>query len=106
MRVSCLSRIHAGLILKAFELSADGVMLAGCEPGNCQFGTESEGIIREYEKTRHILEMLGIRKDRLALVRLPAFAGHQIVAQITSFVAKIEQMTAARRARKARLKVA
>ena len=91
MRVSCLSRIHAGLILKAFELGADGVMLAGCEPDSCQFGADSECLSREYEKTRDILEMLGIRNDRLALVHLPAFDGYQFVAQITRFITQIEQ---------------
>lgn len=100
MRVSCLSRIHAGLILKAFEFGADGVMLAGCESGSCHFGTDSEGTSREYEKTRHLLEMLGIGKERLALVQLPAFDGHQFVDQITKFSAKVAKIPA-KRARKA-----
>ena len=104
IRVSCLSRIHAGLILKAFELRADGVMLLGCEPGSCHFGSNSEFIIQEYEKTRHILEMLGIRKERLALVQLPAFDGQQFVAQITKFLAEVEKIPA-RRSRMMRTKV-
>ena len=34
VRVTCLSRVHMGLMLKAFELGAEGVMLLGCEPDN------------------------------------------------------------------------
>ena len=105
IRVNCLSRVHAGLILKAFELRADGVMLLGCEPGSCLFSSESEGISREYEKTRNILEMLGIGKERLALVQLPAFDGHQFVAQVTKFLAEVGQIPAARRTRTASSKV-
>ena len=96
VRVSCLSRVHAGLILKAFEFGADGVMLLGCEPGRCHFGTDSEHIVREYEKTSTILEMLGIRKERLALVPQPAFDGPGFVRQVTELMARITRMPASR----------
>jgi coenzyme F420-reducing hydrogenase delta subunit len=99
LRVSCLSRIHAGLILRAFELGADGVMLLGCEPGKCRFGIDSECIIKEYEKARSILEMLGMRKDRLLLVRLPAFSGREFVMRVMSFIAEVERLSASRRVR-------
>jgi len=104
IRVSCLSRIHAGLILKAFEFRADGVMLLGCKAGNCHFGSDSECINQEYEKTRNILELLGMHKDRLVLVQLPAFDGHQFVAQVTRFSAEVGQMPAPKRTRTTRPK--
>jgi len=100
MRVSCLSRIHAGLILKAFEFGADGVMLLGCEPGNCHFGTDSEHIVREFEKTRAIMKMLGIRGDRLTLVRQPAFGGMEFVKQVKDFMSGIKRIPAPRGARR------
>ncbi|MFC1874152.1 hydrogenase iron-sulfur subunit [Chloroflexota bacterium] len=96
VRVSCLSRLHTGLILKAFEFGADGVMLLGCEPGHCQFGTDSENITVEYEKARAVLEMLGIWKDRLVLVRQPAFDGREFVRRVTEFMAHITRAPAAR----------
>ncbi len=99
VRVSCLSRIHAGLILKAFEFGADGVMLLGCESGKCHFGIDSEHIIAEYEKTRTILEMLGIWKDRLVLVQQPAFDGREFVRQVKKLTAEITRMPAFRGAR-------
>jgi len=94
IRVSCLSRIHAGLIINAFELGADGVMLLGCEPGVCNFGSNSECIADEYEKARSILEMLGISAGRLALRQLPAFAGRLFVEQIAELNAEIARMPA------------
>ena len=99
VKVSCLSRVHAGLILKAFEFGADGVILLGCEQGRCPFGTDGEHIFNEYEKARGILELLGIWKDRLALVQLPAFDGRQFVMQIASLISEIEQIPASKRAR-------
>ena len=97
VRVSCLSRVHLGLILKAFEFGADGVMLLGCEPDGCHFGTDSEYITGEYEKAQSILGMLGMWKGRLTLVRLPAFDGHQFVMQVMKFIDEIKQRPTSRR---------
>ena len=96
VRVSCLSRIHAGLMIKAFELGADGVVLLGCEPGACNFSSNGERIADEYEKACSILEMLGISAGRLALLQLPAFAGRQFVEQIAELNAEIARMPALR----------
>jgi F420-non-reducing hydrogenase iron-sulfur subunit len=89
VRVSCLSRVHSGLILKAFELGANGVMLLGCNPGNCHFEIDAGLIEREYKKTRNILGLLGLREQRLALTRLPGGDGPGFVKQVTNFVAGI-----------------
>ena len=91
IRVSCLSRIHSGLILKAFELGANGVLLLGCNQGNCHFEIDSGLIEREYEKTRNILGLLGLREERLALIRLPGGDGPGFVKQVNDFIAGIEQ---------------
>ena len=92
VKVSCLSRVHAGLILKAFEFGADGVMLLGCEAGKCHFGSDSDCVVGEYEKARNILEILGIWKDRMTLVQLPAFDGRQFITEITKFLTEVEQV--------------
>lgn len=97
--------MHSGLILKAFELGADGVMLLGCEPGSCHFGTNNGCVSKEYEKTRNILQMLGMWKDSLNLVQLPAFGGQQFIAHITKFLDELEQTPAVKRAKTAGLKV-
>jgi coenzyme F420-reducing hydrogenase delta subunit len=91
VRVSCLSRVHSGLILKAFELGTNGVMLLGCNPGGCHFEIDSGLIEREYEKTRNILGLLGLQEKRLALIRLPAGDGPGFVKQVNDFIAGIEQ---------------
>ena len=96
VRVSCLSRIHAGLMIKAFELGADGVVLLGCEPGACNFNNNCERIADEYEKAGGILEILGISAGRLALLQLPAYAGRQFVEEITRLNEEITRLPALR----------
>ncbi len=101
VKVNCLSRIHVGLILQALNLGADGIMLLGCEPGKCHFGTNSDCVTREYEKAQSILALLGISKERLVLVRLPAFDGHKFVRQVTRLIECIKQTTAPAKSREA-----
>ena len=92
VRVSCLSRIHHGLILKAFELGADGVLLLGCEPGNCHFDIDAGLVTREYENTRSILNLLGLREERLVIAHLPHSDGYGFMQQVTGFITEVEQM--------------
>jgi len=92
VRVSCLSMVHSGLMLKAFEMGADGVMLLGCKPGSCHFDTDAECVDREYEKARGVLSLLGLGMGRLALARMPRGDGPGFVSRLLSFIAEIEQM--------------
>jgi coenzyme F420-reducing hydrogenase delta subunit len=92
VKVSCLSGIHAGLILQALDFGADGIMLIGCEPGKCHFGSNNECISREYAKAQGILELLGLNKDRLTLLQLSAFDGQKFVTKATKFVENIRQL--------------
>lgn len=92
VRVSCLSRVHQGLMLKAFELGADGVMLLGCEPGNCQFDIDAGLIEQEYEKARRVLRLLGLGEERLVLCHMPRGDGSGFVRQVTGFIREVERM--------------
>jgi coenzyme F420-reducing hydrogenase delta subunit len=91
VKVSCLSRVHSGLILKAFELGADGVMLLGCESEGCYYQKDEKFNVNEYEKTRGILGLLGLGADRLRLVWLPRGDGQSFVKQVKNFIAEVEQ---------------
>jgi len=91
VRVSCLSRVHSGLILKAFELGAGGVILLGCESDSCYYDKDDGFNVKEYEKTRRILGLLGLRADRLKLARLPRGDGGSFVKELNNLTAEIEQ---------------
>lgn len=91
VRVSCLSRVHSGLILKAFELGAGGVMLLGCESDNCYYDKDEKFNAEEYEKTRGVLGLLGFGLEKLKLASLNRGDGAGFVKQVTNFMAEIEQ---------------
>jgi F420-non-reducing hydrogenase iron-sulfur subunit len=93
VRVSCLSRVHFGLILQAFEFGADGVMLLGCDARGCHFGIEEELINQNVEKTRDIMQLLGLNKDKLELVRLPHADAAGFIKRVNDFVDRFASVT-------------
>lgn len=92
VRVSCLSRINTGLILHAFVNGADGVMLLGCESQNCHYSIEEQFIEQNITKTRDIMKLLGLKQQRLELVRLKHGDGQGFVKRITDFVNRFENL--------------
>lgn len=92
IRVSCLSRVHFGLMLKAFELGADGVMLLGCEPGNCHFDIDATCVLQEYEKAQELMRLLGLGEQRLSLARLAPGDGSGFVSCVMNFITEVERI--------------
>ena len=92
VRVSCLSRVHLGLVLRAFELGADGVMLLGCKPDECHYDIDSEYVVQEYGKAQAILKLMGLGPERLILARLHRGDGAGFVEQVSSFVSQLSHL--------------
>jgi coenzyme F420-reducing hydrogenase delta subunit len=89
VRVSCLSRIHSGLILKAFEMRAGGVILVGCSDHHCHYGTEQSIVERTLIKVQGIMELLGLRREQLELCRIGQNDGQALVQKLREFNHKI-----------------
>jgi len=92
IRVTCLSRLHLGLILKAFELGADGVMLLGCNPSQCHYGIGSKCIDAEYEKAQGVMRLLGLHKEMLLLANMSRGDGEGFVAKIKGFIVQVSNL--------------
>jgi F420-non-reducing hydrogenase iron-sulfur subunit len=93
IRVSCLSRVHSGLMLQAFEFGADGVMLLGCDTRSCHFSIDEELIDQNYKKTREIMRLLGLKPDRLELVRLSHGDATGFIKRVSDFAERFSDLT-------------
>lgn len=86
MRVMCLGRVNTGLLLKAFEMGADGVVLLGCYSGTChyKFGIDqTKGSVAE---TKKMLNLLGMGSKRVHLVEVPVGDGEFLARRVDAFV--------------------
>jgi len=93
IKVSCLSRIHAGLIIQALDFGADGIMLIGCEAGKCHFGSKHDCISKEYKKAQDLIQLLGIDTDRLMLLQVSAFDAKKFFSKTTRFTEHIKSLS-------------
>jgi F420-non-reducing hydrogenase iron-sulfur subunit len=93
VRVSCLSRVHTGLMLKALEIGADGVMLLGCDTHNCHFGIEESLIEQNFQKAQDLIKLLGLKKDRLVLVRLQHGDAAGFIERVNDFAGQFADLT-------------
>jgi len=93
VRVMCLGRLHLGLILKAFELGADGVMLLGCPPEDCHYESGMSMAKELFPQARKVLNLLGIDQKRLALVEVPLGRGDILTKQVSVFVKRVSRIS-------------
>ena len=86
IKVMCLGRLGPGIILKAFEHGAAGVLLLGCPPGECHYDFGNNRAEEMFIVTSDLLNLLGYSKKRLQMDRVTAGDGDTWVDKIQTFV--------------------
>ena len=88
----CSGRVDPSFVLKAFALGADGVLIAGCHPGDCHYIEQNYKTMRRHAMLRYFLEQMGIEPDRLRLVWASAAEGQYLAESIDQFVADVQKL--------------
>ncbi|MCL5038127.1 MAG: hydrogenase iron-sulfur subunit [Chloroflexi bacterium] len=65
IKIPCTGKLDVLYILKAFEAGSDGVAIAGCPEDACRYETGSLRAKNKFDKTRAILEKIGIEPERI-----------------------------------------
>jgi len=92
IRVMCSGRVDPSFVLKAFELGADGVMIAGCHPGECHYLEQNYKAMRRFSMLKHTLRAFGMDDDRIRLQWASAAEGAQLAAAIDEMVERIRAL--------------
>ncbi len=92
VRLTCLGRISAGIILKAFEQGALGVLLLGCPGGTCQYKAGYAHAEEVTEQAKIFLDLLGYSKGRLKLRSLSAESELTFVEAVNTFLDDLDNM--------------
>ncbi len=88
IRVNCTGRLQPGLLLKALELGAAGVMVLGCAPGVCHYERGNERAAAVFEQTNALGRLMGL-DTRIALKWIPADDGEQFARTVNEFVENV-----------------
>jgi F420-non-reducing hydrogenase iron-sulfur subunit len=89
VRTMCSGRVDPELILQAFVGGVDGVMVAGCHPGDCHYMEGNYRAMRRVLFLRRLLEDMGVEPDRLALEWVSAGEGNRFREVVNSFVERV-----------------
>jgi len=92
LRVMCSGRVDPTFVLKAYALGADGVLIAGCHPGDCHYIEQNYKTMRRDAMLHYFLERMGIERDRLRLVWASAAEGQYLAESIDCFVADVRKL--------------
>jgi F420-non-reducing hydrogenase iron-sulfur subunit len=75
IRVMCSGRVDPQFVLKALKDGADGVMIAGCHPGECHYVEGNIKALRRFLLLKKMLNQLGVEEARVQLVWASASEG-------------------------------
>lgn len=90
IRVMCLGRLQPGLILKALEQGAAGVLLLGCPPGECQYGSGNIHAEQVLEQSQALARLLGFRAEQLGMDWVAAGDGRAFAEKVNAFCSKLD----------------
>ena len=86
VRVMCTGRVDPLFVLRALTSGADGVLIAGCHPGDCHYHSGNYRARRRVTMTRELLGAVGIDPQRLWLRWVGASEGDLFAATIREMV--------------------
>jgi len=92
IRVMCSGRVDPSFVLKALSMGADGVMIAGCHPGECHYVDQNYKTMRRYHMLKATLEAMGIEPDRVQLVWASAAEGELLASSINKLVEDVRKL--------------
>ena len=92
LRVNCSSRVDPTFVIKALMSGADGVLVAGCHPGDCHYKSGNLYTRRRVMMLKTLLETIGIPPDRLRLEWVSASEAIKFASVVDSFVKEIQEL--------------
>jgi F420-non-reducing hydrogenase iron-sulfur subunit len=92
VRVMCSGRVDPAFVLRAISKGADGVMIAGCHPGECHYQEQNYKTMRRFEMLKQTLLGFGMDEKRIRLQWASAAEGGVLAQAIRDMVEDIQAL--------------
>jgi len=93
VQVPCSGRVDPIMIFKAFVEGYDGVLVSGCHPGDCHYGTGNYHARRKLAITRKLLEFVGVHPDRMHFTWISAAEGRKFAEVCSKFTEQLKNLS-------------
>jgi len=92
IRVMCSGRVDPAFVLEAFISGADGVLIAGCHPGDCHYIAGNYKAQRRGILLKKLLEQFGVEPQRLRIEFVSASEGAKFAVVVKEMVEDIKKL--------------
>ena len=92
IRTMCSGRIDPTFIFYAFAKGADGVMVAGCHPGDCHYNSGNYKARRRMMLLKNVLPQFGIEPERLRLEWISAAEATKFQSTVNEFIDEVTKL--------------
>jgi F420-non-reducing hydrogenase iron-sulfur subunit len=92
VRTMCSGRVDPSMILYAFKKGADGILVAGCHPGDCHYNAGNYKTRRRIVLLKNTLGQLGVEDGRLRLEWISASEGPRFQKILNEFIDDIAKL--------------
>lgn len=92
IRVMCSGRVEPAFVMRALALGADGVLIAGCHPGECHYIEQNYKTMRRFAMLQHTLRQMGVEEERVQLVWASAAEGHKLAEAVDAMSNAIRKL--------------
>ncbi len=92
IRIMCSGRLSPALILRAFELGADGVLILSCPEGECHYSFGQKVAESNFAAANKIMRLLGFAEHRLRMECPPKYESEKVKEIIDSFVRELKNL--------------
>lgn len=92
IRVMCSGRVDPVFIMEALKEGIDGVLVAGCHPGDCHYQSGNYKTNRKVKLLKRLLKDLNIEPGRVRFEYISASEGQKFADVVTDFVSQLKEM--------------
>ena len=92
IRVMCSGRVDPMLAATVLLRGADGVIIAGCHPGDCHYRKGNYYARRRFALLTETLKTLGLESERLLLAWISASEGQRFSEVTNQFAERIKKL--------------
>lgn len=92
IRVMCSGRVDPTFVLEALKDGVDGVLVAGCHPGDCHYQSGNYKTNRKIKLLKKLLADLNIDPRRVRFEYISASEGQKFADTVKGFVSELKEM--------------
>ncbi len=92
IKTNCSGRVDPTHVMKALAEGADGVLIAGCHPGDCHYINGNYRTAGRFPLMKKMLEQLGVEPGRVRLEWVSAAEGDKFARVVSEFTEEVRAL--------------